>query len=201
MKIEVVNEKEFSHPTLNANLTGIVDDEGNRWFIAKEICDGLELQNVSYTVKTLRNEDKTSIVLPGENMKKTLVNKRGLFHLCLKSRKPKAEKFKEWVSGICDSLSEKGFYVANSKEDKMLLSCEKSSYNYHQLESEKMKPAVNMILTIQKNLENFKEVCISMIEDPPNSGEELRYQIEHLKAFDFFAGWAEEKEIYEKMEE
>lgn len=180
MKIEVVKENEFSHPTMGINLTVIFDDEGNRWFIAKEICEGLEIQNVSAAVKTLRSEDKATIVLPGGNMKKTLITKTGMRALCFKSIKPEADVFRYWlIDDVCSSLEKKGYYVADS-DAKILVGFEGRASKL-QLEHEKVKPAVDMLLTIQRNIKELKKLALDNIA-------EANPDYDIIKSFDAFKG-------------
>jgi hypothetical protein len=77
----------------------VIVRNGTEWFVAKDVCDLLEIQNVSQALATIPDKNQTTISLTysGSNYKsQTLcVNEPGLYKLIFKSRKPEAEKFQE----------------------------------------------------------------------------------------------------------
>lgn len=91
-------------------------DEGQPWFVAKDICDPLGLQTQGAT-KYLEPDERAVITNPGltanPNGKVTLVSESGLYALILKSRKPEAKKFRRWVTGtVLPALRKDGLYIA-----------------------------------------------------------------------------------------
>jgi anti-repressor protein len=72
------------------------------WFVAKDVCEILDIKNVSDAVSKLNEKFKTTIVLSdtGSNYKTNalVVNEAGLYKLIFKSRKEEAEKFSDWVA-------------------------------------------------------------------------------------------------------
>jgi prophage antirepressor-like protein len=77
-----------------------VTKSGDPWFVAKDVCECLELGNVSEAVKSLDKEDLTSamVMSGGQNRRTILANESGLYDLIFKSRKPEARAFKRWVT-------------------------------------------------------------------------------------------------------
>ena len=72
---------------------------GEPWFVAKDVCDVLELGNPSQTMSDFPKEDRGIISSDTSSGRRYLitVNEPGLYRLIFQSRKPKAEKFKTWV--------------------------------------------------------------------------------------------------------
>jgi len=82
-------------------LTVLQDRQGNPWWVAREVCDVLGLENVSKAVSVLDNDEKNTITIsdgiPG-NPNKLVINEPGLYSLIFKSRKTEARTFKRWVT-------------------------------------------------------------------------------------------------------
>lgn len=87
------------------------DEQENPWFVAKDICRCLGLNNVSHAVKG--NEKAGAIGLDEEEidditirdtigrLQKTLcVNESGMYALIFKSRKEEAREFRKWVTSV-----------------------------------------------------------------------------------------------------
>jgi anti-repressor protein len=75
----------------------IVDENGNPWWIAKEVCNILGLANVAMAVRSLDADEKNTINLIDRNRrgspKRTIINEPGLYNLISKSTKPEAKVF------------------------------------------------------------------------------------------------------------
>ncbi|MED2184357.1 Bro-N domain-containing protein [Bacillus wiedmannii] len=72
--------------------------EGNQvWFIAKDVCDVLEIGNPSQALVKLDEEEKNIIIINEGigNPNKLVVNESGLYNLIFLSRKPQAKAFKK----------------------------------------------------------------------------------------------------------
>ena len=67
--------------------------------IAKEVCDILELNNITEALRGLDSRDLTSELLKsgGQNRSMKLISEPGLYKLVFKSRKPEAEQFQDWA--------------------------------------------------------------------------------------------------------
>lgn len=89
-----------------------IDDEP--WFCAKDVCDALEIKNVSQATSTLKNEQVTSIcnTYSGRHITKmNFISEAGLFKLIFKSRTEEASRFQDWVTEeVLPSIRKTGRY-------------------------------------------------------------------------------------------
>ena len=104
-----------------AALRTLTDENGEPWFVAKDVCDVLELSNVSQTLARLDDDEKSSITLndgtPG-NPNRAIVSESGLYALVLASRKPEAHEFKRWVTHeVLPQIHRTGGYIPTTDAD------------------------------------------------------------------------------------
>ena len=93
----------------------VVECEGEPWFVAKDVCECLELTDVSKTISLLDDDEKgtNSIRTPGGKQDMLIVSEPGLYSLVLRSRKPEAKAFKRWiVHEVIPSIRRTGGYGA-----------------------------------------------------------------------------------------
>lgn len=93
------------------------------WFVAKDVCDILELTNIRPSLAALDEDEKGvhTIYTPGGNQEMTVISEPGLYSLILRSRKPEAKAFKRWVTHeILPSIRRHGMYATESVVDAML---------------------------------------------------------------------------------
>lgn len=86
---------------------------GVPFFVAKDICDILQLTDSSQSVERLDEDEKLTrtIHVSGQGRKMWCVNESGLYHLIFQSRKPEAKAFRRWVtSEVLPSLRKTGTY-------------------------------------------------------------------------------------------
>ena len=102
----------FYNEEANVNIrTEVVNDEP--WFVAKDICVALGLQDVSMTVKRLDDDEKLvqTLFVSGQNREVWTVNESGLYGLIFQSRKPEARAFRKWVTNdVLPSIRRTGSY-------------------------------------------------------------------------------------------
>ena len=78
--------------------------DGEVWFVAKDVCDILGLDNVSKAIQELDDDEKSSLTISkgtspkGGNPNMNIISESGLYALVFKSRKPEAKKFTRWVT-------------------------------------------------------------------------------------------------------
>ena len=92
--------------------------ENEPYFIAKDVCDILELDNVTNALSKLDDDEKLTlkVLRAGQNRSVNLVSESGLFALIMRSNKPEAKSFRKWVtSEVLPSLRKNGFY-GNTKK-------------------------------------------------------------------------------------
>lgn len=102
-----------------ASLRTLADEAGEPWFVAKDVCDVLELSNVGQALARLDDDEKSSITLndgtPG-NPNRAIVSESGLYALVLASRKPEAHEFQRWVTHeVLPSIRKHGGYMAGQE--------------------------------------------------------------------------------------
>ena len=70
------------------------------WFVAKDVCDCLELTNVSMACQTLDEDEKgiNKVYTLGGSQDMMLISESGLYTLIMRSNKPEAKAFKRWVT-------------------------------------------------------------------------------------------------------
>lgn len=76
-----------------------VTKDGEPWFVAKDVCDVLEIGNPSQALSRLDEDEKglISIDTPGGKQEMLCVSEPGLYDLILGSKKTEAKPFKRWV--------------------------------------------------------------------------------------------------------
>lgn len=107
-----------------ARLRTIVKD-GEPWFVARDVCDILEIANGRDALNRI-DEDEKGVVLtdtPGGTQQVAAVNEPGLYSLVLGSRKQEAKQFKRWVTHeVLPAIRKTGMYVApTSLEDLIIM--------------------------------------------------------------------------------
>lgn len=91
----------------------VVDVDGEPWFVARDVCECLELTNTSQTLSYLDDDEKgiTTNDTPGGQQEMSIVSEAGLYSLILRSRKPEAKAFKRWITHeVLPSIRRTGQY-------------------------------------------------------------------------------------------
>ncbi|MNH94446.1 hypothetical protein D3C73_470670 [compost metagenome] len=99
--------------------------ENEPWFVAKDICDVLELTNSRMAIERLDTDEKgvSSIDTLGGKQSLQVVNEYGLYSLILGSRKPEAKQFKRWITHeVIPSIRKHGAYMSPETIEKTLTS-------------------------------------------------------------------------------
>lgn len=97
----------------------VIDKDGESWFVAKDVCDSLDLRDVSNAVKGLDDDEKGTHTVRtlGGNQQLMVINESGLYSLILKSRKPEAKAFKRWVTReVLPAIRKHGMYLTPEAE-------------------------------------------------------------------------------------
>ena len=109
-----------------AALRTLTDENGEPWFVAKDVCDILGLENSRKATAELDPDEKNTVTIsdgiPG-NPNKTIISEPGLYKLIMRSRKPEAKEFQRWVSHeVLPSIRKHGAYMTQQTLDKALTS-------------------------------------------------------------------------------
>lgn len=109
----------FEKPEFGQIRTTTID--GEPWFVAKDVCCVLGLEQVTRAVDRL-DEDEVSIVKvthpqsPNKLIDVNAVNEPGLYSLILRSNKPEAKAFKRWITHeVLPSIRKTGAYATDSR--------------------------------------------------------------------------------------
>lgn len=78
----------------------IILQNGEPWFVAKDVCECLEISNSRQALSRLDTDEKADVILNdgSQNRKTNIVNEYGLYNVVLSSRKPEAKEFKRWIT-------------------------------------------------------------------------------------------------------
>ena len=103
------------------SLRTLTDENGEPWFVAKDVCDVLGYMNASKAINDhvdqedkLNNESLSSLGQRGG----WLVNESGLYSLVLSSKLPTAKEFKRWVTHeVLPQIRKTGGYIPTSESD------------------------------------------------------------------------------------
>jgi prophage antirepressor-like protein len=85
----------------NSQQVRIVSINNEPWFVATDVCEILEIRNVSQAINRLDDDEKDTIILNEGNRgnpNAAIISESGLYSLTLGSRKPQAKDFKRWVT-------------------------------------------------------------------------------------------------------
>lgn len=100
-----------------ASLRTLTDKAGEPWFVAKDVCDILEISNPSDALKRLDDDERSRFNL-GRQGETNIVNEAGLYVLVLGSRKPEAHEFKRWVTHeVLPQIRKTGGYIPTTDAD------------------------------------------------------------------------------------
>ena len=92
----------------------IVMQNDDPWFVAKDVCDALEIKDHNQSVRCLDNDEKGlyAVQTLGGPQETSIVSEPGLYKLIGKSRKPEAKLFWRWVThDVLPTIRKHGMYM------------------------------------------------------------------------------------------
>ena len=98
----------------------VVMRDGEPWFVAKDVCECLDLGNPSQAIARLEDDERWLISIEAlrANGETAVVSEPGLYSLVLGSRKPEAKAFKRWVTHeVLPSIRKTGGYGIRTVDD------------------------------------------------------------------------------------
>lgn len=112
-------------------VTVAKDENGNPWWVLKEVCDILSIANASQAGAQLRPHETT--IISKTYMNRTvpllLVNESGLYRVIMRSNKPEAERFQDWVFGeVLPQIRKTGEYASKTKTKTKALRTPKATH-------------------------------------------------------------------------
>ncbi|MGJ0663415.1 phage antirepressor KilAC domain-containing protein [Bifidobacterium adolescentis] len=105
-----------------AALRTLTDENGEPWFVAKDVCDILELNNITEALRPLDDDEKTNFrnseVAQNGGRAPIIISEPGLYKLIMRSRKPEAKEFQRWVTHeVLPQIRKTGGYIPTSDAD------------------------------------------------------------------------------------
>lgn len=94
----------------------VVEQDGEPWFVAKDVCEILEISQYRHAIEKLDDDERCAVkvhTLQGEQTM-TAISESGLYTLIMRSNKPEAKKFVRWVTHeVLPSIRKTGMYASN----------------------------------------------------------------------------------------
>lgn len=105
-----------------ASLRTLTDKAGEPWFVAKDVCDILELGNTTNALRALDEDEKTNFtncnVAQNGGRAPLIISEPGLYKLIMRSRKPEAKEFQRWVTHeVLPQIRRTGGYIPTTDAD------------------------------------------------------------------------------------
>lgn len=114
-ELQVINDERFqifSKENLGSVRTILADNEV--WVCAKDVCDILEIKNVTQAVQRL-DEDERSMFNIGRQGNTNFINESGLYALIVRSDKKEAKPFRKWItSEVIPAIRKTGMYMTDN---------------------------------------------------------------------------------------
>ena len=117
--------KIFTHETFGSIRA--IERNGLPWFVAKDVCDCLELGNTTKALYGLDDDEKFTLTNSEGNpragipLELNIISEPGLYSLILRSRKPEAKAFKRWITHeVIPSIRRHGMYATPQTVEAML---------------------------------------------------------------------------------
>lgn len=109
-----------------AALRTLTDENGEPWFVAKDVCDilGTDTRDLHKILEfdEITNVDSIHIAQNGGKAP-LIISEPGLYRLVIKSRKSEAKEFQRWVTHeVLPSIRKHGAYMTQQTLDKALTS-------------------------------------------------------------------------------
>lgn len=105
-------------------LRTLTDQNGEPWFVLKDVMNILGIGNPTETVKNLdEDEFSTTEVIDsiGRKQQALITSEPGLYKLVMRSRKPEAKEFQRWVAHeVLPSIRKHGAYATGTVLQKAL---------------------------------------------------------------------------------
>lgn len=126
----------------------MIEENGEPWFIAKDVAEILGYVQTNNLNKIIDKEDKKmrTIQNGGIYIKQSLINESGLYQAIFNSTLPSAKEFKRWITKeVLPSIRKKGYYI----DDKQKLTSQTPEKIYLSLAQELKRALPNLRITEQ----------------------------------------------------
>ena len=138
------------------NAVRTLERDGEIWFVAKDVCDVLELANPTEALRALDDDEKNSLRISEGNRGNpnvNVINEPGLYRLAFRSNKPEAKKFTKWVaSEVLPTIRKTGSYGVGSSD---ALECARIVFEAAGLKGNQLALALNKVARNYANLDTL----------------------------------------------
>lgn len=104
----------------------VVEIEGNHWFVAADVCETLGLAPSWNTFRHLSEDERMSlekracpnhVLFQGRTARLLVLNESGLYKLIMRSDKPEARRFQDWVTrDVLPAIRKDGAYIMGEEK-------------------------------------------------------------------------------------
>ena len=97
----------------NENAVRVIMKDDQPWFVAKDVCEILDIADAHTALRGLDSDekDRQNLPTPGGEQDMSVINESGLYTLIMRSNKPEAKKFRKWVtSEVLPAIRKTGHY-------------------------------------------------------------------------------------------
>jgi prophage antirepressor-like protein len=89
----------------------IQDENGEPWWVASDVCVVLELANTTEAIRSLDDDEKSTLRISEGGPERNIINESGLYRLLARSNKERARKFQRWLfHDVLPSIRKTGRY-------------------------------------------------------------------------------------------
>ncbi|WP_110949515.1 BRO-N domain-containing protein [Pseudomonas bohemica] len=136
----------------------ITDEQGEPWFVAKDVADLLEYADTDQAVRTHCKAPKTyPVEMTGQVRHIKVIPERDVYRLVMRSKMPAAEAFEEWVVGdVLPTIRKTG------------------SYQRPMTPGEQLLANAQAVITIERQ-QAEQQVALERIETRVANVEQVRY--------------------------
>ena len=98
----------------------ISDEHGEPWFVAKDVCEVLEIERTDSALRNLDDDEKGTRKMStlGGTQQVSIISESGLYALIMRSNKPQAKHFRKWVtSEVLPAIRKTGGYISAQPDE------------------------------------------------------------------------------------
>ena len=155
-----------------------VEQDGQVWFVAKDVCDILELTNAREAIKSLDDDERSSVRITdgtspkGGNPNVNLIAESGVYALAFKSHKPEAKNFARWVrKEVLPSVIHTGSYSVRQPKEDIYVLAEKVLEQRDEIEAIKPKAEFADRVAFSDNSYSWQDMANSMAQNGVDIGQ------------------------------
>lgn len=98
----------------------VTDEHGNPWFVAKDVCEVLDIANPRNAMSRIPDTQKgvRQMDTLGGTQRISIISEAGLYRLVMRSDKPEAEPFIDWVTAeVLPAIRKTGGYIRAAADE------------------------------------------------------------------------------------